>query len=323
MAPQVFRYPSTVGLSAQDKWIRFDAKAGRHIMRSMISENTTADNTINSVVLYLTESVLKSSISVDWQQGDMGVFAGALIADAAQTGRNVIDAYKKSEYQGIATQLADGVGSLFATGIGSAGGLAAQEIQKIMNDLGAADGSFEVASGMRVNPRTDIYFGTQHYRTNEMSFALIPRNLDEANMIDNIVHFFQYYMLPKYSTAENNIPGARNAEGSMMGFPYEFEINVYASKTPDTITNKTSDTYGPQIMEHVAKIGRSVLKNVSIDHAGGDKVSFIKDNNEEFYPSVTTLSLSWQECRLLGRGDLEIERKGTWTFNDSTNDPRF
>lgn len=322
MAATVFRYPRNVASGLHEKWIRFDAKTGRHLMRTLtLTEGGTPDTTVQSVVLYLTESVLKSTTSVEWAQNDLGPMSGAVVANLAQTGRAVIDKYNNSSFWDAAAEGVVGIVSGIGTVGSAAGASLLDDVKKIGNE-----GTFEVISGTKVNPRTDIYFGTQHYRTNEMTFTLIPRNLDEAKEIDGIVHFFQFYMLPSYGQWE----ATDASRGSLMGFPYEFEINIYSTVEPTVADNdarSASKSYRASIMHHVAKIGRSVLKSVSVDHAGGDKVAFIKDNNKEFYPAVTTLSLSWQECRLLGRRDPEIERSGgdengVMVFEQS-NDPRY
>jgi hypothetical protein len=146
-----------------------------------------------------------------------------------------------------------------------------------------------------------------------MEYMLIPRNENEARVIDKIIKFFQFYMLPTYSPT---IGVNQDIEGLLMGFPYEFEISFWSEGRPT--------------LHHFNKIGRSVLTNVSVDHAGGSQVAFFRAPNGELFPAVTKLSLEFQEVRLLARdeemastsasGKGLIDRGGVGNFDDPRRD---
>ena len=98
----------------------------------------------------------------------------------------------------------------------------------------------------------------------------------------NILHF---YSLPSYGAA-----GALGVAGNFfIGYPYEFVITLF-----------TQVTGGGH--HHINTIERSVLTNMSVDHAGGDRVAFVDDRGgKEYFPAATKMSLSFKETRLLGR----------------------
>jgi len=332
-----FRYPADVTKPPFDKWIVFSAMTGRHITRTMVgAEQNVPDIVLNSAVLYLPESALKQAQGVTWQDTELGPLAGKALELLAQSASDLADISWTTMKQTADEVLAGlkGVGSGVATTI-KAGGLMEWAKTDIIAGLAAATGTGQgvnIATGQKANPRTDIYFDSQQYRSYNIEFMLVPRNRDEAIAIDNIIEFFQFYMLPSYKH-EKEGKGA----GFMMGYPYEFEIGIYSSGSE---------------LNHVGKIGRSVLKGVTIDHAAGGKVSFIRDDQyigtpgfnapgisglptitpgqgvtgvgqatgtPTHYPVATTLSLEFQEVRLLGRGDNEIRRKN---YDFSVNDPR-
>ena len=154
-------------------------------------------------------------------------------------------------------------------------------------------GAARQALGFRPNPRTDVLFSHVGYRDHRMEYILIPRDEAEAKAIDHIIKFFQFYMLPSYSpTVGKN----KDIEGLIMGFPYEFVITFWDEGTPS--------------LHHFNKIGRSVLKSVTVDHAGGSQVAFFKAGNN-LYPAVTKLSLEFTEVRLLARDEGAVPEKAS------------
>lgn len=295
-----FKYPAALGYPPFDKWILFEAKTGRHILRnSIITEGAAPDRTLASSALYLSPDALTSSLELSWDSTDLGPFVGAAIEAMAQTGKNMFN-MKFGSMADARNSLSDVLKSVTTkTGAAKETGLHGildsfkeairGQVLVGVNSL-VGEGTTQVITGTRVNPRTDTYFDSQDYREHSLEFMLIPRTRDEALAIDRIIHFFQFYSLPSYFGSE--ALDAASVGSFLMGFPFEFEITMYGGNQP---------------LEHVNKIGRSVLKSVSVNHAAGDKVAFIKDNGE-YFPLATTLSLSFQEVRLLGRDSKEINR---------------
>lgn len=299
------KYPMELGTPGPfEKWIMFSARSSRHVgRRGFASEaDGQTDRTLASVQLYVPTEALNSQITATYDTNDLGPFMGVL-SEASARRPELISAFK-----GIGA-VADDLVNLklvdAATKAIGAGGDILKGVKNAAIDAGGGstvkqaalakvlqmaaekfEGAVPQALGVRPNPRTDVLFSHVGYRTHRMDFMLIPRNEDEARAIDRIIKFFQFYMLPAYSPA---VGTNQNIEGMLMGFPYEFEISFWSQSTPS--------------MHHFNKIGRSVLQNVSVDHAGGSQVAFFRASNGELFPAVTKLSLEFQEVRLLARDE--------------------
>jgi hypothetical protein len=149
-----------------------------------------------------------------------------------------------------------------------------------------------IAFGIKANPRTEVLFNTQQYRTHSMEFILIPRSLDEAKAIDRLLYFFQFYSLPRYSGSNGNNP----VSAFMVGFPYEFTIDMLSAQGTDNFT-----------LDHVNKIGRSVLTRGH--RPCGGREDGVREGRRRLLSGRDALRLSFQEVRMLARGDDEIRRK--------------
>ena len=338
------RYPAELGQAgAFEKWMLFEVKQTRHVGRSGMAagklggESPEKDAPIAAVALYLPESALKSTTEVGYDTHDLGPFAGVLSEHFAQTGGQQLYQIQKGvgDAATAVAELFQGAGVLDTarkeweagkTALGAvrdmiwsgqnsvknvvtdpknAGAALRAGVLYAAENTGFGDNATQLF-GQRVNPRTDVLFNHVQYRSHDLDFMLIPRSIEEARSIDTIIHFFQYYMLPSYSPNLNN-----NLTGMLMGFPYEFEITFW------------TQTQSSGNMHHINKIGRSVLTSVSLNHAAAGKTAFFAKNGE-VYPAATSLSLRFQEIRLLARDSEEIDRAGGNTakaFKDTGKDP--
>jgi len=308
MAQTNFKYPANLTQPPFEKWILFEVKRGRHVLRNQViaEDGTNIDETLASASLYLPDSALNDSLSVAYSQNDLGPFVGAAVELLAQSGQNLMNGGLKHSVEndsgGLIQKLGSAVGTAnkIITAIQSTWKDALKaEAQTKLNTL--LDGGAAAVFGQRPNPRTDVLFNAQEYRNHELEFLMVPRNLQEAQSIDQIIHLFQYYMLPAYLNQNQNQLGS-----FLIGFPYEFEI---------TILNQFQE------LDHVNKFERSILKNCTIDHAAGEKVAFIEDPNGDLYPVMTKMTLTFQEVRLLGR-DSDVLNRGLNT-SDPLPDPRL
>lgn len=299
------RYPLEVGTAGPfEKWMLFEARSARHVgRRGLAPEDGRNDDTLAAAQLYIPAEALNSSITASYDTSDIGPFIGVL-SEAAARQPGLITAF--TGIGAAATELAQGN---YGQALGKAGDVLSELVTTTKNTVGSvADGStiaqaalagvlkmvddklgggaVTQAIGTRINPRTDVLFSHVGYREHRMEYILIPRSEDEARAIDNIIKFFQFYMLPTYSPA---VGSGQDLEGMLMGFPYEFEISFWSENNPS--------------MHHFNKIGRSVLTNVAVDHAGGSQVAFFRTAKGELFPAVTKLSLAFQEVRLLARDE--------------------
>lgn len=318
MAQTVIRYPENV--AKFNKWLRFDVRSGRHVGRGqVVDESEVKDSVICAAALYLPTSALRSTMSVEW---DTTEFSGMLMEMAAQATTTVAGTKVGQFWQDIGKARDQAAEALVNQWDAASLGQHAQNAlewgkKAVTGAAGAVLGTqVEALSGQKVNPRTDIIFSSQQYRAWTFEYILIPRTLKEAQNIEQILTMFRFYMLPAYQNAQ----GKQGPKASfMMGYPYEWTITLFGSNvTPEgsfgpfqTQTNTQGQQEPPPPgstpLEHANKIGRSVLRNLSIDQAGGGKVAFVGANgSKELYPLVTSLTLEFQEVTLLGRDNRDM-----------------
>ena len=284
------RYPEELGTAPWEKWILFEVRSGRHIARDgFVAEgNGNVDRTIASVALYLPTDAMKSSMAIGYKDISMGAAAGQAIEGMFQNGQPAAAATV-----GAGGGILDKLKSAGSGVAGFAVGLAQQSgydaLSGVASAVGADPGTIEARVGGAVNPRTDSVFDAVSYRTHEFSFSLIPRSKTEADSIDKILNILHFYSLPSYGTG--GVVG-----NFFIGYPYEFVITLFTQVTGGG--------------HHINTIERSVLTNLDVDHAGGDRVAFVDDRGQkEYYPAATRMSLSFKETRLLGR-DVDQDGKG-------------
>jgi hypothetical protein len=288
-----YRYPQDVSKPPFDKWVRFDAMRGRHILkRGKVVEQNVPSEPLASVILYLSESTLKTAMGVRWETAELGALvgttldvlgpsAGSLGASLAHatTPEGAAEAVKSTLDSMLDKVTAQNAKMAIKTTLVAAG-------NDLLADITPASKSaMEAALGIKVNPRTEVLFDTVAYREFALEFALVPRNKTEAENINNILEFFQFYMLPKFN---------RGTTDFLIGYPFEFEVGIWQGTEANS--NK---------IRSIGQIGRCVVTGITIDHAAGGKVSFIQGDggSADIYPAATTLSLNLQEVRLLDRTD--------------------
>ena len=273
------RYPEELGTARWEKWILFEVRSGRHIAHDgFVAEgNGNVDRTVASVALYLPTDAMKSSMSIGYKDISMGAAAGQAIEDMFQTGKGATAATV-----GVGGGILDKLASAAFEGAKGFGQQAGYDVLSgVASAVDTAPDTIEALAGGAVNPRTDSVFDAVSYRTHDFDFSLIPRSKTEANSIDVILNILHFYSLPSYGTG--------GAIGNFfIGYPYEFVITLFTQVTGGG--------------HHINTIERSVLTNLSVDHAGGDRVAFVDDRGGvEYYPAATRMSLSFKETRLLGR----------------------
>ena len=221
----------------------------------------------------------------------MGAAAGQAIEGMFQKGQGATAATVGAG-GGILDKLKSAGSGVAGLGVGFAQQKGYDLLSAGASAIGADSDTIEALVGGAVNPRTDSVFDAVSYRTHEFSFSLIPRSKTEADSIDKILNILHFYSLPSYGAA-----GALGVAGNFfIGYPYEFVITLFTQVTGGG--------------HHINTIERSVLTNLSVDHAGGDRVAFVDDRGQkEYYPAATRMSLSFKETRLLGR-DVDREGKG-------------
>lgn len=297
------RFPATLGTPPHDKWILFEVRTGRHILRDAIIESGgNSDRTIASVALYLPESALKSRVNVAYAQDDLEAAQAAILEHTVQTGGDISNALNNNSTD-MVQKLNDVVSGMNLRGAGARllEVLKTRMANAVGTSLSTALGgpttsTLEAYFGARVNPRTENLFKNVEYRVHELTFTLVPRSKAEADQIDQIVSILQFYMLPSYGDTGKSF---------MIGYPYEFEITMFSQ-------------FEDLAKHHVNSIGRSVLTAMSVDNAPNQRVAFVEDDaaGGGLYPVATHITLTFQEVVLQGRDSTEIVRGGVQSLAD-------
>lgn len=274
----ILKYPSTLATPPFEKWILFEAKAGRHIGRTGMNVAKEADRTLKAVALYLPPEALSSSTSVSWQEDSYGAVYGAALEAAMQEGQLPNPTTQNVDNKATLQRILSGVGRGAEAAVVESGFKALTALESNILGFGGVEQTLAGAFGQVPNPRTDLFFKGIDYRTHAFSFTLLPRNIQEARTIDHILNTFQFYMLPSFG------------KGAFIGYPYEFDITMFTQRDGSP--------------HHLNTIGRSVLTKCTINHASGSRVAFVNESGtNEYFPASTTLQLDFQEVRLLSRSD--------------------
>lgn len=316
MAETVLRYPEDV--AKFNKWLRFDVRKGRHVGRGQIVDGQIKDSVVMAAALYLPSSALRSQMTVEY---DTTEFSGMMMELAAQAATQLASMKTGQSIMDQAGAVRDSLMAALYNTVGDATAGDALEWGKKAAQKAAVEAfgtQIEALTGQKVNPRTDIIFSSQQYRAWTFEYILIPRTLKEAQSIEKIINMFRFYMLPSYQNSDSKLgPKA----SYMMGYPYEWTIGIYGSGRDteggdsygpvQTITNEAGQMFPPppgsNSFKHANKIGRSVLRSLSVDQAAGGKVAFVGESGQkELYPLVTSMTLEFQEVILLGRDQREL-----------------
>jgi len=131
------------------------------------------------------------------------------------------------------------------------------------------------------NPHKEMIFNSVSLREHSFNYKLSPRNLAEATVIEQIVRFFRFNMLPSYS---GNFAG-----NHFFVVPPEFDINFYNGLHP-----------------HPFIVKRSVLTTVTVNYHPYNYPAYIGSLRGsvppgKVSPAELNLSLSFREIEVLTR----------------------
>ena len=141
------------------------------------------------------------------------------------------------------------------------------------------------AGGRAVNNHIGLtYKGPGTFRTHDFTFNFFPKVQEDSLVIKQILNDFQNGMLPRMSGPVLSKGRAITAPFFLAPRHWDIEFHAGASQHDD----------------YLFKIGKSVIKSMSVNHDPNSTVSFHSDGS----PVQTTLSLSFQEIELPYSRDL-------------------
>lgn len=143
-----------------------------------------------------------------------------------------------------------------------------REIETIASQL------YSKFQGSIINKRQEQLFSNMQFRTHHFTYAFVPRNEQESNVIKNIIQTFKAYMHPDLSESGGS---------ALLLTPAEFDIEF---------------RYGNAENDSISRIATCALVDVSVDYTQiGEFVAFEGTPN----PVAITLSLMFTEMEPLTR----------------------
>ena len=147
-------------------------------------EYEDADPAYKSIIMYMPEDV-STGFRGKWGGKAFSTFAANSLRSAGAEGFGKIEGILKTG------------GQQFEKGIQLAGAQAIQKaVSTITGDSLSNDDVFGSISGAILNPNTELLFQAIDMRNFQLQFQLVPRNKDEAGIINEITQIFKMCTLP-------------------------------------------------------------------------------------------------------------------------------
>lgn len=231
----------------------------KQVVGKALSEiGTTIKRTADVIILY-TPNQIRQQYSAGYEQFSNASLLGSALIGAANA-NNVSDA------MGVLGDSLQNVGSELARGvIGAAAKVGGME---------GAIQAIDKAGGKIQNQRTEILFRSMDMRRHEFNYLFSPRNLNEAQKIEDIIRLFKLHMHPMVQTENDKT-------GNYLIMPSEFDIEFYYETGENT---------------HLPKILTCVLENCSVDYTPQSMWSAFDGVP---FPTHISLSLQFKELEPL------------------------
>ena len=271
---QSYKYPEDVGGNTKEypHYIRFIARKLNSASGSKVS--------YGEVDIYMPPDALKSTYSQSI--GDVEMGTAIQIAEGSQSLGQFEAGLKKGIIEGFG-ETVSAAGNVVAD---TAKAATAQLVATAMS-ASSAKQAVEKATGKIINPhKAVVYQGPGGFREFSYTFVMVPKNVNEAKVIFNIVKFFKIRMHPGVGSA-----GINDISSSFLTYPDEFDIKYH-------VNNKEAD--GSDFTKPLFKIHRCFMSMFSADYTTSGLTSFTDDDQ----PLTTTISMTFKETQLLTKADI-------------------
>jgi hypothetical protein len=268
--PDILNYPvgigSAGGIDGQPYMLLTSYESKNAIESVGVSEGSPRGKTMSSIALYIPPNALKTAYTADWGEGE-----GATVKAAG------LGAYDRMRLGNIWETLGAGIVSTGLTGF-----------EKVAKGFDKGTGML-AAGGRAVNNHIGlVYKGPGTFRTHDFTFNFFPRVQEDSVVIKQILNDFQNGMLPRMSGPV--LSKGRAITAPFFLAPRHWDIEFHAG-------TGQHDAY-------LFRIGKSVIKSMSVNHDPNSTVSFHKDGA----PVQTSLSISFQEIELPFSNDAVTDR---------------
>ncbi|AXF41526.1 putative tail tube associated base plate protein [Acinetobacter phage SH-Ab 15599] len=205
------------------------------------------------------------NLNVGWSQTEFGALA---------RNAELVQSVVQGDYAGAGQQVAAAAPSVLAKVAGRKG----SNLSKV------ADGAkryVELMAGIRANDFTEMLFSNVNNRMIPFQFTLTPRNLQEAETMQLLIHRLKQASLP-----ELWVNGTDN--GSYFRAPYTFDISFVDAKS-----GKRS--------KYWTKLQTCALTNINVNRTPNGGMSIIKSPEGEYIPQSVVIELQFVELLRLVR----------------------
>lgn len=245
---------------------------GGKLNKSLVMEKLPTQRLATTIALYMPPA-LQVKYDVKYADKEIGSLAG--IAGGA------IDAFK-----GAGNDTSSKVGAV----VGAVTGSAAKEgITNAVNAsmdtaMPGAKVLTQLASGSVVTPRMEMMFEGVGRRQFSYTFAFLPKSVQEARIVEDIIYHFKFYMMPKYSN-----PTTRRE----MDIPGTFEIDYMYRGSENNFINKVSTCF---------------LNSVEVEY-GADRFTAYEPTSSKFGngppPQKSKITLQFTELEVLSQDHIK------------------
>ena len=243
--------------------------------KSTVYVKRQATKKLNTAISMYMPTGVKSTYGADYQDSTIGQGAafGANLYTDIMNGKKVMSAIGDAITQDAVPAIRD---AAILQGL------------KLASNFSSLEGAADVRGmifGNVVADRLELAFRNIDKRTFEYTFKMLPKSLEEANMVHDIVKAFKKHMSASFKDG--------NRSGKTLVVPDTFEImymyhtgeNEYLHKISECVLTKVDVTYGGDRYKTFSKV------------SGGDK--------KGAPPVETSMSLSFSELELISRERVE------------------
>jgi len=239
-------------------------KRDRQIGGGVAAKADTTHRISDSVAIYLPPNV-KDSLSATYNDDATG-----MLGFAAAAGLDFSSAVGAKDYEAAAAALVGGAGGIAVEGAKKAAAALAETLAGAEGAAGLVNRAF----GQADNPYIEVLFQQMGVRTFTYNFTFAPKNEQERDDAQQIIHLFRFHMAPEL----------QGGQARFLTLPSEFDIHyMYIAKDG---TNSENDYYN--------KIATCVLESCDVDYTP-EKVSSFADGS----PTKITMALTFKETETL------------------------
>jgi|21_taG_2_1085346.scaffolds.fasta_scaffold07253_4 hypothetical protein len=235
--------------------------------KSIVLDKVPTQRLKTTIALYMPPSV---SVSYNIKYGDQEIGTLAALGSAA------IDAFNAgSGTSDTLTKITDAL----------TGSTAKEGLKNIANKAldTIAPGALalsQLQSGSVITPRMEMMFEGVGRRTFSYTFVFLPKSVQEARIVEEIIYHFKFYAMPAYSN-----PTTRRE----MDIPGTFDIKYMYRENENSFLNKVSTCF---------------LQNVQVDY-GADRFTAYAPTSSKFGsgppPQKSKLTLQFSELEVLSQ----------------------